>query len=242
MRSGVQITLFGAAFFVAVGTSAWTINEIGKNNRAIWALNSKVDRLTARFMIAGYRARAANPIVIFGDSITEWAMLPDKICGHAVVNAGIGGANVGDLVNFAPLLFEDKSPALVVIAIGTNDAHAGPNSEAQFSASYTKLLQRLSLIAPKLAVASIPAVDPKGALTVAAKLDASLVDRFNMLLPKLAEEAGASFIDVHDAVSAKGPPATPDGVHLAPSAYDLWEGAMLTGIKKALNCDAIGSR
>lgn len=273
MRERVQIALLGAAFIWVVGTSAWTINEVGKNNRAILnlsmrtqeqeearkveiarafdVLNRKIDRLlpatvghehsdVRRFMIAGHLARTVRPVVVFGDSITEGAILPNTICGHAVVNAGIGGAGVDELVNDAPSLLADKSAALVVIAIGTNDAHVAPDREEKFSASYAELLQSLSRIASKIAVASIPAVDPRGELAVAVQIDPSLIDRFNLVLPKLAADAGATFIDVHNAVSA-GPPATIDGVHLTPGAYDRWDGAMLTGIKKALNCAAIAN-
>jgi lysophospholipase L1-like esterase len=278
MRPRVGSALLSAAGVVVVVTSGWTINEIGKNNRAIFnlsertrilsertqiadaerkqeiaagfeALNLRLDRLrpgtvghehseVRRFMISGYLARAVSPVVVFGDSITEAAILPDAICGHPVVNAGIGGAGVDELLKDAPLLLEGKSPALVVLAIGTNDAYATPGREQQFREAYTALLQRLALLAAKLVVANIPPVDPKGDLTVVAGMDASLIARFNALLPKLAEDAGASFIDLNRAVSADGKLETIDGVHLAPRAYDLWDEAMLAGVRSSLNCSA----
>ncbi|MFX7086582.1 SGNH/GDSL hydrolase family protein, partial [Acinetobacter baumannii] len=91
-----------------------------------------------------------NPIVFLGDSITEAAVLPRAICGHLVVNAGIGGAAIGDLVTIVPSLLHGVSPVLVVIAIGTNDAYATPGREEEFSASYIKLLQALALITPRV--------------------------------------------------------------------------------------------
>ena len=53
-------------------------------------------RLDVRaFMIRSQLARARNPVVIIGDSITEAALLPSSICGHDVVNAGVGCMTVG---------------------------------------------------------------------------------------------------------------------------------------------------
>jgi lysophospholipase L1-like esterase len=260
-RSVLELVAMVMAGVVIIGTSAWTINEVGKNNRAIFkmteltketadaiaVLNTKVDRLgpatvghehsdVRRFMIRSHLARAVSPVVVFGDSITEAAVLPGAICGHAVVNAGIGGAGVDELLKVAPSLLEGKSPALVVVAIGTNDAHATPGREHQFSEAYAALLHSLTDIAPKLLVANIPPVDPKGPLTVAAGIDANLIDQYNLILPKLAERAGVLFIDLNKAVSAKA--ETLDGVHLAPLAYDPWDLVMLQGIKGALNCSA----
>src|SRR5207248_5549709 len=176
MGSRVALALSIAAGVVVVATSAWTINEVGKNNRAIFnlsdraqvadaerkqevaagfeALNRRIDRLRpgtvghehsdVRELVVGSQlARAKSPIVFLGDSITETAILPDAICGHPVVNAGIGGAGLDELQKVVPSLLVGKSPALVVLAIGTNDAYAVPGREGQFSASYVKLLQTL---------------------------------------------------------------------------------------------------
>jgi lysophospholipase L1-like esterase len=269
MQSRVALALSIAAGIIVVVTSGWTINEIGKNNRAIFnlservriadaerkqeisqgldALAKKVDRLrpltvghehsvVRQFMISAHLARAVSPVVVFGDSITEAAILPGAICGHAVVNAGIGGSGVDELLREAPLLLKEKSPALVVLAIGTNDAHATPEREQHFRDAYIELLHRLVLLAPKIAVANIPPVDPKGPLTAAVGIDASLIERYNLILPKLAEDAGAAFIDLNKAVSAEGATETIDGVHLAPRTYGRWEAALLQGVERALNC------
>jgi lysophospholipase L1-like esterase len=239
-----------------LGSSAWTIHEVRKNSaagleitRALDTLDAKLDRLQTTtvehehsdvrlFMIKAHLARATHPIVVLGDSITEAATLPEAICNHPVVNAGIGGAGVDELLAVAPSLLQGKAPALVVVAIGTNDAHASEGQEERFSASYVRLLRSLAGISSKLAVANIPPVTPGGPLTQAVHLDLGLVDRFNQVLPNLAGMAGASFIDIHQALTADGPPAMLDGVHLAPATYDLWDAAMLKGIKMALDCAA----
>jgi lysophospholipase L1-like esterase len=263
MRSRVALTLSIAAGFVAFVTSAWTITEVGKNNRAILilseqtreiagefeVLNTRIDRLkpgtvghehsvVREFVIAAHLARAESPVVVLGDSITEAAVLPDAICGHPVINAGIGGAGVDQLLKVAPTLLKGKSPALVVLAIGTNDAYATPGQEQRFSASYIKLLQFLAPITPKVVVANIPPVDPQGRLIVATGIDPSLIERFNLALPKIAEDAGVPIVDLNKAVSAEGAAETIDGVHLAPRAYNLWDAAMFAGITRALDCSA----
>nr|WP_249799613.1 GDSL-type esterase/lipase family protein [Bradyrhizobium sp. 15] len=281
-------TVSAATAVVLVGTSAWTINEVGKNNRAILqlsereltadvkraqvaaaafaALNTKIDAAAGafagldtkidhlkpmighehsavrEFVIAGHLARAVSPVVVFGDSITEAAVLPVAICNHPIVNAGIGGAGVDQLLRVVPSLLDGKSPALVVLAIGTNDAYPTPGRERQFTESYLKLLQSLAPTVPKVVVANIPPVDPKGGLTVAAGIDANLIRRYNQLLPKLANDAGASFIDLNKSVSSEGATETLDGVHLAPSSLARWETATAEGIAKALGCSTNAGR
>jgi lysophospholipase L1-like esterase len=257
MRSKFSVALAILALAVVVGSSAWTVHQVRKDNaatrlemtRALETLNARLDRLTTTtvahehsdvrlFMIKAHLARATNPIVVLGDSITEAATLPEAICNHPVVNAGIGGAGVAELLAVAPSLLRDKAPAPVVVAIGTNDARASEGQEERFNASYARLLRSLAGVSSKLAVANIPQVSPDAPLTLAAHLDPALVDRLNQALPNLADTAGASFIDLHKALAANGQPAMFDGVHLAPATYDLWDAAMLKGIKTALGCTA----
>ena len=66
-------------------------------------------RLEVRsFMIRSQLAQAMSPIVIIGDSITEAALLPSSVCGHDVVNAGIGGMTVGSYLPLAKQLLAGR--------------------------------------------------------------------------------------------------------------------------------------
>jgi hypothetical protein len=44
------------------------------------------------FIISSQISRVQDPVIIVGDSVTEAAILPIQLCGHPVINAGIGGA------------------------------------------------------------------------------------------------------------------------------------------------------
>jgi hypothetical protein len=54
------------------------------------------------------------------DSIVEASDLPSPICGHAVVNAEIGGTTIGYFVRNAALLLREVKPSQVVLAVGIN--------------------------------------------------------------------------------------------------------------------------
>jgi hypothetical protein len=65
-----------------------------------------------QFMIGAALAGTDRPIVVFGDSITEMARLPETIEGHPVVNAGIGDTLIIEFVSLAPKLLEGVEPSL----------------------------------------------------------------------------------------------------------------------------------
>lgn len=44
-------------------------------------------------VIRSQLSRVEKPVIVMGDSIVEQALLPVSLCGHPVINAGIGGAN-----------------------------------------------------------------------------------------------------------------------------------------------------
>jgi hypothetical protein len=72
-------------------------------------------------MIFADLRHAKEPIVVFGDSITELAALPHQLCGHAVINAGIGGLRVKDFETIAQRVVQKQRPFMIVIALGAND-------------------------------------------------------------------------------------------------------------------------
>src|SRR5258707_334849 len=185
--------------------------------------------LTTRlFVIRSTLARFDDPIVILGDSIVEGSTLPRSLCGHAIVNAGIGGTSTAN--NLGSILSEalgTKRAALVVVSLGTNDA-AIPHSVEQYRTNYRALLTELAALTPRSAIAAIP--PPEAGLEEAKKVSVAVIDSYNAILPELAKEARAIFIPL---------PAMPerhtlDGIHLNAAGYEVWDKAILQGIESAL--------
>jgi lysophospholipase L1-like esterase len=83
-------------------------------------------------------------------------------------------------------------------------------------------------VTPRTAVVAIP--PPEAGLEEAKKVSLATIDSYNAILPKLAEEARATFIPL---------PAMPerhtlDGIHLNAAGYEVWDKAILQGIESAL--------
>src|ERR1700738_549624 len=111
---------------------------------------------TRQFVIRSTLARFDDAIVVLGDSIVEASTLPRSLCGHAIVNAGIGGASTAS--NLGAILSQSlggKRAALVVVSLGTNDA-AMAHSVEQFRSNYQTLLTELAASTPRRAIVAIP--------------------------------------------------------------------------------------
>jgi lysophospholipase L1-like esterase len=184
--------------------------------------------ITRQFIIQSTLLRFDDAIIVLGDSIVEASTLPRSLCGHAIVNAGIGGASTAS--NLGSTLSEalgTKRAALVVVSLGTNDA-AIPNTLERYRSNYRSLLTALAALTPRRAIAAIPS--PEAGLAAAKKVSFGAIDSYNAILPQLAEEALATFIPL---------PAMPehhtfDGIHLNAAGYEVWDKAILQGIEAAL--------
>jgi lysophospholipase L1-like esterase len=173
-------------------------------------------------------ARFDDAIIILGDSIVEAATLPRSLCGHAIVNAGIGGTSTSSGLG-AMLKAElgGKRAALVVVSFGTNDAKI-PHSVEQYRSNYRALLTELVALAPHIVIAAIP--PPEAGLPEAKKASGAVIDGYNAVLPALAEEARAVFIPLPSMPERH----TLDGIHLNAAGYEVWDKAILGGIEMAL--------
>jgi hypothetical protein len=214
--NGTRIALI--AMVAACAWAAWPKREVVFDTH----------RATRQFVIRLTLARFDDAVVVLGDSIVEASTLPRSLCGHPIVNAGIGGAATASHLD--ALLAEalgGKQAALVVVALGTNDA-ANPDSVAQYSSNYRALLGNLAALTPRIAVVAIP--PPEAGLEEAKKVSGAVIDSYNAVLPGLAEQTRASFIPL--------PPMperhTIDGIHLNAAGYRVWDKAVLGGIEAAL--------
>lgn len=197
---------------------------------AAWPRPAVLDThgLTRQLILTWTLARVDNAIVILGDSIVEASTLPRSVCGHPIVNAGVGGASTGS--NLGSILTQSlgsKRAAMVVVALGTNDA-AIPNSVERYRSNYIALLNVISRLTPRMAILEIP--PPEAGTAEAKRVPVAIIDSYNAILPELAKEAGASLI----ALPAMPRGHTLDGLHLNAAGYEVWDRAILQGIESVV--------
>ena len=194
---------------------------------------------TRKIAIMSEARQGRFPVVVLGDSLVERADIA-TLCGARVLNAGIAGARVGDLLAFAPQLFAAAHPQLVIVAVGVNDAHVwGRTDPATFGRDYARLIQMAKTAAATVKVSDIA---PVGAPHFARALlfDSAHIERLNRTLPAL----GVPVIELSNAMAKAGKPLpdayTNDGVHLTAAGYVQWRNVFATACK--LDAAAGGDR
>jgi lysophospholipase L1-like esterase len=175
-------------------------------------------------------SQVADPIVVFGDSIVQGATLPASHCGHPLVNAGVTGAGIGYFQRHVLELLGTSRPALIVLAVGINDAAKGDdrNRVRSFRRMYEATLALVAKRAPVM-LTTISSVQT-GAL--ASSYNPELVPKLNAVIKSIPGRVG--IIDVTTPLSAQN--YTSDGIHLKREGAELWTEAMLGGIGRALGC------
>lgn len=161
--------------------------------------------------------RFSSPIIVLGDSIVESSILPPVLCNHAVINAGISGAQTtSGLGAILRQSLRGKRAALVILSLGTNDALMSRRND-NFAGSYKALLAEITPLAEHIAVMAIPALDGPS--------DANeRINEYNTAISKLAKEQGIDFVPL----PRMPQPHTTDGVHLDSASYSIWETALLS--------------
>jgi lysophospholipase L1-like esterase len=174
-----------------------------------------------RFVIEQTIERFPNSAIVIGDSIVELSTLPREICGHEIINAGVGGAKTSsDLASLVekPLL---KAPSpLIILSIGTNDALLSRDPDT-FEGNYRTLLAQLMPLALRVVVLGIPDVEgPPDSNDRIAK--------FNQKLGVIATSLGVKFA----ALPPMPPNHTVDDVHLNAKGYAVWDTVVLDQAKE----------
>jgi lysophospholipase L1-like esterase len=190
------------------------------------------------FMVRSKIAQMPDAILFVGDSITEAALLPASICGHRVINAGLGGADTGSYLAFAKLTFpvDLKSP-LIVVALGTNNSTSvGAKWDSSLAPSYNNLADFLQLHADKLLFAGIPPLEMSGALAKG-YFDSDFSKKNDATIRSVALSRSIGFVDLQAAVV--GGNLTVDGVHLTPAGYREWVPAIVNAAEKTLGCKTV---
>ncbi len=176
--------------------------------------------------IASLGRETSGVVVLLGDSITQ-ANSVKELGGMPVVNQGISGDQVEHptlkmgVRNRLHLVAQAK-PKHVFLLIGINDLWGGQETAQQLTAQYEALLSELRKAVPDATI-HIQSIMPAGGAH--GHLQQS-VDAVNTLLPKMAKQIDADFVNLDPILKgADGqikPELTTDGIHLSPAGYEAW--------------------
>lgn len=193
----------------------------------VWGMPREVideHRHARQLMLHFTFGRLEDPVIVVGDSLVEASTLPRSICGHPVVNAGLNAASTAsDLGNWLTVALGGKRAAMIIVALGTNDALIAA-SPKDFADRYGTLLDQLSKLSPRLVALAIPPVEARLRMTIQLRDQAMrTIGELNAVLPDLAARHAAAFAPLPDMPT----PHTVDGVHLDSNGYAVWEKAIM---------------
>ena len=165
---------------------------------------------------------------IIGDSITAAAPL-ELVAGQPPINAGIGGARVGDALRLILPTLMGSQPAALLLAIGVNDTKRQfPEPQTQrltdFHRDYRDLARGARRLTPHVGLLLIGPV-AKGMDVGDTFFDPELILAFNAIIAAVATEFKAPLFPLAGLEGADRlahPHVTHDGVHLSDAGYVIW--------------------
>lgn len=214
--------LICAVLFVAFGASFSELQRMRKRFGEVTSTQYHVHADVRRAIIAQQLGRVQSPIVVLGDSLIEATTFPRDICGHPVVNAGIGGFRLSDFRAGGLGFLDGGQPALVVIALGMNDALGGSQT---FESDLIQFLKQIRQISSNVAAFGISEAEPGPLVGDGTRLNRAIAAE-NQVYAKIM---GAAFTTPPPLGSGH----TLDGVHLAPAAYQKWANSLFAAIEAA---------
>lgn len=164
-------------------------------------------------------------IVLLGDSITQqlrprWLR---EVCGLPVLNAGVSGAGVFDFDPLLPGLLRACRPALVVLALGVNDAKARKQAAFDLDGWRTRYLDLVRQVrdggSRVLLSVPLPLEPGKGS---SGHFDAASLEKIRAEVRALAQDQGLPLSDAQELFGEGRPELTFDGVHLNGEGLERW--------------------
>lgn len=159
-------------------------------------------------------------LVFIGDSLTEWFNWQDRFPAFRILNLGISGETVEELLDRRDhIRSRVESPDFIFLMTGINNVLS---ERYDITKSYSEIVRNLktwykgaTVVVQSLLPVDIPWIRNDTIRTI------------NRHLTEIAQEHGAEYLDVYAAFTdANGNPKpgllSDDGVHLAGRGYDVW--------------------
>jgi lysophospholipase L1-like esterase len=214
-----RLALIALAALAAVGAVALLFSGIGEHRLA--------DEIRAFEAADRLKPPPAGAVLFVGSSsIRLWPDLQAAFPGTALVQRGFGGAELADVVHFAPRIVLPYRPSVVVLYAGENEISAGTRTEALL-ADLKKLVRLIHdpLPATRIVLLAVKP-SPKRARFAPA------IREFNQALRAFsATDPRFTFVDVHAPMTTAAGHARPelfvdDGLHMNAAGYAVWREAL----------------
>ncbi|WP_197438792.1 GDSL-type esterase/lipase family protein [Polaribacter sp. BAL334] len=174
-----------------------------------------------------------NPIVFVGSSsIRLWKNIEKKFDKYKVINKGLGGAQVKDIIHYADQLIFDYNPSQIVMYVGENDLKY-PVFTADSIFQNTKKL--ITMIREKLPEVPIVYISIKP--SPAGDLYKDKTIETNKLMKEYIEnETNMTFVDIYNDMLTSNGGYRPelfasDKLHMKPEGYRIWYKALKPFLK-----------
>ena len=163
-------------------------------------------------------------LVFIGDSLTEWYDWQARFPSYRVLNLGLSGETVEELLDRRDMLRDRiDAPDIIFLMTGINNILS---ERYDITVSYREIVRNLTTWykGSKVVVQSLLPVDMPW-------INNDTIRTINRHLSDLAREQDADYLDVYSHfVDKNGKPIrgllSDDGVHLAANGYEVWARAV----------------
>jgi len=171
-------------------------------------------------------------LVVFGDSITEWAPWADIFRDISMVNRGLAGDTTAGMLRRIDTTL-NVNPKLICFMAGINDLAQGYSVDQAFT-NYVEIVDTWLKQGIKVVVQST--------LFVGESLQGlnTQVEELNSLLKSYCHENGVQFIDVNEVLAPNGvllDDFSCDDLHLNAKAYQQWSSLLVPVVHQSLSSD-----
>lgn len=169
-----------------------------------------------------------NPIVFVGSSsIRMWSEAEQLFAKYNILNRGIGGAVVNDIIYYAEPLIFDYQPRQVVIYVGENDLGDGTTPADTIFKNTKKLFNTIRTKLPNVPIVYI-SIKPSPGRDHAK----DILKQTNVLIREyIAHENNIKYIDVYKNMINKDGSYrfelfVNDKIHMTTEGYKIWKKAI----------------
>jgi lysophospholipase L1-like esterase len=159
-------------------------------------------------------------LAFIGDSLTQWFGWDRRFPTYRVINRGISGERVEELLARMPDIYtEIGNPDYIFLMTGINNIGEGHYG---FMDNYREIIRNFNTRYKKAKVV-VQSILP----TALDWIDNNRIQDFNRRLEEVAREFNAAYLDVYRLfVDSNGNPDTAclqdDGVHVSSKGYEVW--------------------